>query len=416
LTTVVLVLIRVTAIGTGAAGVAHAERIITVVYAVVTVLGAPIDVVLSRFAADRVYERRRDRIAAPLRRVLAAVLLMFAIVGVVAMALLRPPAALVVPGAALATVVGAQWLLLSAAGGLSSPRIILRAFAIGAPVSVLAALALSRPGALGEAGYLYGFGAGQVVTLGMLLWGTLRALPREEDEAAAILPAFRAYWLLAAAAFAFHAGIWVDKLVVYALAGGDTASAYAALAAVAWLSVVPACAYLFVTVETVFHRRFQAFYAALHTGASLPALERLAAELREEVGRTLRGAAAVQVCVTLVCVLLAPAVAPRLAVAAGSAHTLEWLLLGAGAQMLGLAATLLLYYFDFRTEALVAAITQVFANGGLTLLIGAHPGALGAGYAAACGLTCVVAITLLRRRMASLLERTFQSQPYATEG
>ena len=413
LTTFVLVLIRVSALGTGAAGVGDAERIITVVYAIVIVLGAPVDVVLSRYAADRVYEKRRDQIAAPLRRVLAGVVVGFAVVGVVAMALLAPPLGLAIPGAVLATVVGAQWLLLSAAGGLSSPGIILRAFAIGGPVSVVAALALSRPGALGQAGYLYGFGAGQLVTLGVLMTGTFRALPREEDEAASIAPAFRAYWLLAAAAFAFHAGIWVDKLVVYALAGGRVASTYAALAAVAWLSVVPACAYLFVTVETLFHRRFQAFYGALHTGASLPALERMALDLRTEVGRTLRGTAAVQACVTLVGVLIASRLGPRLAVDPDAGATLVWLFVGAGGQMLALSATLLLYYFDFRAEALIAAITQVVANGVLTYLARDH---LGAGYAAACALTCVVAVTLLHGRMKRLLEETFQSQPYAGEG
>ena len=55
LTTLALVLVRATA--SGAAGVADAERIITVVYAVVIVLSAPIDIVLSRYASDRVYER-----------------------------------------------------------------------------------------------------------------------------------------------------------------------------------------------------------------------------------------------------------------------------------------------------------------------------------------------------------------------
>ena len=74
---------------------------------------------------------------------------------------------------------------------------------------------LARPDVLGPLGHLYGYGAGQLVTLTLLLWGTMRALPEEEDESARILPAFVTYWLLAAAALAFHAGLWVDKVVVY---------------------------------------------------------------------------------------------------------------------------------------------------------------------------------------------------------
>ena len=388
---------------------------ITIVYAIVIVLSAPIDIVLSRYAADRVYEGRRDQIATPLRLLLALCLIAFTIIGALAMLVCRVPFALAVPGTILAAVVGAQWLLLSAAGGLSSPGIILRAFALGAPISVLAAYGLARPDALGAVGYLYGYGAGQLVTMACLLWGTMRALPDEEDETASILPAFIDYWLLAAAAFAFHAGLWIDKLVVFVLADAHVASSYAATAAVAWLSVVPACAYLFVAVETVFHRRFRAYYAALHTGASLSELERLAGDVRVEVDRTLRGTAAVQACVTLLCLLAAPRIATHLALAEHGNGVLMWLLLGAGLQVIAMATTLLLYYFDFRREAFVAAITQLCANGAFAALVGAPSPLMGAGYTAACGLTCAVSLVLLRRRMNGLLKRTFQSQPYVTE-
>jgi uncharacterized membrane protein len=178
---------------------------------------------------------------------------------------------------------------------------------------------------------------------------------------------------------------------------------------------VPAFAYLFVTIETVFHRRFRDYYRALHTGASLAELEQLVMELRGEVSRTLRGTAVVQAGVTLVCLVAAPAIASKLALAGGGAGTLMWLLVGAGLQVIAMSTTLLLYYFDFRREALVAALTQLGATGALTVLIGAPSPILGAGYAVACALTCTVSVLLLRRCMSGLLERTFQSQPYASE-
>jgi uncharacterized membrane protein len=411
LTTAVLVLMRVSAVGSHIEGVSLVERVITIVYAVVIVLSAPIDIVLSRFASDRVYERRRDQIAAPLRLVVAAGLLVFAAAGGLALYLVQMPIEMAVPGTILAAIVGGQWLLLSAAGGLSSPSIILRAFAFGAPVSVIAATILCRFDDLGALGYLYGYGVGQVVTLGLLLWGTLRALPLEEDSDVSILPAFREYWMLAGAAFAFHAGLWIDKLVVFLIAGSTTVSVYASTAAVAWLSVIPACAYLFVTIETVFHRRFREYYSALHVGASLAELERLAGDLRFQVARTLRGTATIQTCVLLVCLPAAPAIARWLGLAPDGA-TLRWLFAGASLQVIAVSATLLLYYFDFRREALLAAITQLFTNAICTALL---PQVMGAGYLIACALSSLVAIVLLSRRLGGLLERTFQSQPYASE-
>src|SRR4030095_15597167 len=84
--TIVLVLMRITAVGAGEA-VNGAERVITVVYAVVIVLSAAIDIVLSRYASDRVYDERRDQIATPLRTMVAVCLIAFAGVGAAAMKL-----------------------------------------------------------------------------------------------------------------------------------------------------------------------------------------------------------------------------------------------------------------------------------------------------------------------------------------
>ncbi len=414
LTTLVLVLVRISAARSGTLAVQEVEQVITVVYATVIVLSAPIDIVLSRYAADRVYEKRRDQIAAPLRTMVSVCLLGFTAVGALAMRLAGFPLALAIPGTVLASIVAAQWLLLSAAGGLSSPGIIVRAFAAGAPLSVVGAYYLPGLELFGATGYLYGYGLGQLVTLALLLHGTMRALPEDEDEDARIGSAFREYWMLAAAAFCFHAGLWVDKIILY-VSGVADAPIYAACAAVAWLTVVPAAAFLFVTIETAFHRRFRAYYAALHAGASLRELERLVAELREEVDETLRGTAAVQAGVTLIAVMSAPAIVGALSLHADHGVTLAWLLVGAGLQVVAVSATLLLYYFDFRREALATAATQLVTNGVLTLAVGGDSRVLGLGYTVACAITCVVSLTLLRRRMEGLLGRTFQSQPFASE-
>lgn len=411
LTTLVLVLMRLTAIRHGDPGIFQVERAITLVYATVLVLSAPIDIVLSRFASDRVYERRADCIAAPLRRALTATLIGFAVVGVVNMTMIGAGWRLGVGGVILSVAVGGQWLLLSAAGGLGSPAVILRAFAGGAPVSIIAAAALAREPDLGAAGYLYGFAAGQVVTLGLLLWGTQRCLPAEEDESARLGPAFRTYAVLAVAAMLLQAGIWIDKLIVFLFHGGTVASVYAALAAIAWLSVVPTCAFLFVQVETRFYRSFRGYYAAVERGASLAEIEAAAAAIRTEAGRVLAGTAAVQVMVTGLALLLAPRIVEALGLRAAGDEALRVLLLGATLQVVALCATLMLYYFDFRTEALAAAVVLLLGNGLFTTAgLGIMP--LGSGYVLGCAASVTVALLLLRSRLATLLRDTYQSQPY----
>jgi len=100
---------------------ATVERFLTVVYAVTVVLSAPIHVVVSRYTADRLYDRHLDRIAPPLRRATALTVAGFALIGIALVVLMRLPLALAIVGAPLTAVIGAQWLMLSVGGGMMSP-------------------------------------------------------------------------------------------------------------------------------------------------------------------------------------------------------------------------------------------------------------------------------------------------------
>jgi uncharacterized membrane protein len=411
LTTLVLVLLRISAVRSGVVAIYDVELVITVVYATVLVLTAPLNIVFSRFASDQVYERRAERIAVPLRHALAATVLATAAAGALAMLVLGVGLKLAVGGAALTVIVGAQWLLLSAAGGLSSPMLILRAFAVGAPVSVLAAAALSRGF---TAGYLYGFAFGQAVTLGYLLIGVLRGLPAEDDADASLAPSLSQYRLLGLSALVLQGGIWIDKLVVYFLDGRAAASAYAACAALAWLCVVPASAYLFVQVETSFYRAFRGFYDGIERGARLPELDRATDEIDRIVARTLWTTVALQVAVTALAIAAAPAATRALGLSAVDPWTVRLLLAGAALHLVCVAAVLLLCYFDFQREALAAGLVLLVGN---ALLTAGFHGQLpaGAGYLAAATLSAAAAILFLRARMATLLRDTYQSQPYGSE-
>lgn len=409
-----LVLLRVSAVRAVDLGIYQVELVITVVYATVLVLSAPVNIVMSRFASDRVYERRADAIAAPLRRALAATLLAFAVAGTLIGLVLGLPAGLAIGCISLTVIVGAQWLLLSAAGGLSNPSTILRAFAAGAPVSVVAAIGLARIEGFEASGYLYGFGLGQLVTMTWLLHGTFSVLPAEDDDSARIGPAFVQYWLLGLAALMLQGGIWIDKLVVYFQHGGTAASSYAALAALAWLTVVPTCAYLFVQVETRFYRGFKAFYDAVEQGAPLAELDEASAQVDSDTRRVLLSTAALQLVCTAIAITLAERVTTPLGLGADP-WTARVLLLGATMQVVSLCATLLLHYFDFQWEALAAAGCMLIGNGVLTAVIGDHL-PIGTGYALACTASSAVAILLLAARLRTLLRDTYQSQPYGAEG
>ena len=94
--------------------------------------------------------------------------------------------------------------------------------------------------------------------------------------------------------------IWIDKVVVYIVMGHTAAALYAAVSALAWFSVIPAFGWIYVQIETVFYRRFRAFYDDLEGGAPLRQLRARADSITAETARILRGAGLVQAAVTLV--------------------------------------------------------------------------------------------------------------------
>ncbi len=413
LTTAVLMSLRVTARADGSASFLLIERIVTLVYALTVILSAPIHVVVSRYTADRLYDKRLDCIGAPLWRALAATLLLFLAVGIALAVALRMPPGLGIAGVLLTVVVGAEWLLLSVGGGLTSPVVVLRAFCAGAPLGILASLWLYRGLGLGPVGYLAGFAVGQLVTVMILLRGISRAIPSDTDESARLLPAFGEYWLLALSSFVYYVSIWTDKALVWALVGRDAASLYSAVSAIAWFSVVPTFGWIYVQIETVFYRRFRAFYGGLGGGAAnLPALRERAERLTSEATRILRGAALVQATVLTLALVGAPLLLRALALPASGVWPFRLAAVGAALQLMSLLEILLLYYFDLRREALAVSVALLVAEVACITAARALGAPLTAGYALACLVAAGAGLWLVRSRMSTLVADTFQTQPF----
>jgi uncharacterized membrane protein len=414
LTTALLVTLRMMAQGHDAVAFARIEQLITITYAVTLVLSAPIHVVVSRFAADRLYEKKLDHVAGPLRHSLVFTIIAFLVVGVVVTLILRLPLNLALLGTVLTAVIAAQWLLLAVGGGMSSPTDVLGAFALGATLSMVAALALDRVAGFGAHGYLVGFTLGQAAALAAMLIQIMRSLPEDECAvpAGALRHAFREYRLLALSAFAVYAAVWIDKIVTFALHGGAAATTLASAAAFAWFAVIPAFAWIYLQVETTFFRAFRAYFRGIENGASLDELEASAEMIRVVSGRLIRGAAALQVTMMVFGILAAPHIVRALGLPPGAALALRMCLVAASLELMTLLALLLLYYLDLRREAFTIAVTQLAAVGISTIAVLVLDGPPALGAAIGSALPAAYALAIVHRAVSHLVVDTFQSQPY----
>jgi uncharacterized membrane protein len=414
LTTAVLISLPAV-IGRGVADLAAAGTVVNVAHAVALLVAGPVQVVISRYAADRLYEGRFRAIAAPFCRGLGTTFLLCAAPTAIALLALHLPPRTALWGAALSAAVGAQWTALSVGNGLCSPTLVLGAVAAGATLSFLVAALLVAVAGLGLSGYLFGLISGQTLTLVILLVGIFRALPDETDEQARLLPAFRDYAALAAAGLAFNASLWVDKLIAWCMVGGQTAALHAGASTSAWLSTIPCLAWIFVEVETTFHRRFQGFYRALEGGASLAELHRGARALMDEAARLLGGAISVQAGVTAFLQLAADPWARWLGLPPEAVLPYRLLLVGAGAQAVGLLGLILLYYFDLRREACIAAASLFLGVTALTLAASACGLPPSVGTAAGCFLGAALTWHRVFRGISTVLQHTLLGQPFGAE-
>ena len=410
LTTAVLVSLRAV-FGAGRAELAGAGTVVDVAYVVALLVGGPAQIVISRYAADRLYEGRLGAIAGPFCRGLATTLPICAILTAFTLFALGQPPRAVLLGAALSAAVGGQWTALSVGNGLCSPALVLGAVGAGSALSFLAAALLVSVAGLGVPGYLFGLIAGQTLTLVILLVAILRALPDEADEGARLLPAFRDYAALAGAGLAFNASLWADKLVAWCLVGGETAALHAHASTLAWFSTIPCLAWIFVEVETTFHRRFEGFYVSLEGGATLAELGRGTRGLVDEAARLLRGAVSVQVAVVAFLQLAADSLARGLSLPSDSIQPFRILLVAAGAQAIGLLGLILLYYFDLRREACNAALGLLIGVTAFTLAASGSGLPPSVGAALGCSLGAILTWRSVFRGVRSALQDTLLGQP-----
>jgi uncharacterized membrane protein len=246
----------------------------------------------------------------------------------------------------------------------------------------------------------------------LLLVGVMRVLPPSSDERERLWPAFVEYRLLAASSLAYHLSIWADKPVLWLLAGRQTAALYTASAALAWFSVIPAFAWIYVQVETVFYQRYRAFYSALEGGGTLARLKQRSELVRVEALRILRGAALVQGGVTLVALMAGPLLLRLAGLPPAAVPMYRLALVGAAMQLITLLTLLLLYYFDLRRSALSVAVVLLIGEAALTVACWRAGLPPGLGYALGATVSCLLGLVLVRRRLSTLLIDTFQSQPF----
>jgi uncharacterized membrane protein len=396
------------------------QFLVSVTYLMATslILTGLLQLMLTRFIADRLFEKDEEAV---LPNLFGALALTTAVAGLAALGTVVVAFA----GLSLAyralMVIGFVtlcdlWVVVVLLSGLKAYRSVVLAFLLGYGVSVAGAIAL---GPRGLEGLLGGFVAGQVVLLFLLLAAVARRYP---PGAALVSFGFlgrRSFKSLLVTGFLYNLGVWVDKFAFWAnplvsdpVVGPLRASIiYDIPIFLAYLSIVPGMAVFLVRVETEFADSYEAFYGAIREGDSLANIERLKANLSWAARQGMADIFKVQGASLLIWFLVGPRFLAFIGISPLYLQLFYVDLAGVGTQVLMLAVFNVLFYLDHR--AIVLALSALFAGVNLALtLVTQHlgPAYYGYGFALATALTSVTGLSLISRKLEHLERDTFMRQ------
>ncbi len=391
---------------------------ITYVYAFSLILVGPLQLVLTRFAADQISVESEDEIFPSYVSALVATSLLAAIVAVVFFFRFVPGSLLYHASmCGLMVYVACVFITANYLNVLRDYRAVVRSFFIGYVLSCGAAF-LGAYYHSAEAA-IAGFAAGHIVLFLLLFRNLAAEIGTRKRISWKVLGHFRLFPSLALCGLLYNLGIWIDKLLFWWFSQNNlevsglmmTAPAYDMAIYLSLLSIAPGMAVFFLKLETNFAERFSGFFSTIRNGGALDQI----VEAREAIGVSLREGFErlflVQGVVTALLVIFADRITPLLHIGSVQLGIFRITLFGAFLLVIFLSLLTILFYVDDRKGALLCTAIFVLANAGLSVAsLLANEAWYGMGFVVASGLALVVAAFRVNHRIAELEYRVFAAQ------
>jgi len=387
-------------------------------YAFSLIFVGTLQLVTTRYLADRLYAHDNNVIAATFMSSLLLILCIGCPFAAAGYALFIISTLHKILAIGLFLIISLIWLCMIFLSAIKDYNSIVHGFALGTIVSILAAFMLGPH--LGTEGYLLGYSSGQLL---ILCWLMARFLvefpPRFQIIDHKLLAYFTKYWELAVIGFCFNLAIWVDKFIFWLAPNARmiapwfmTNDLYEGPIFFSYITIVPALALFMVKIETEFYQHYNNYYARIVGRQSMAGILEAKEQMIVSLKDNLREVLIVQGAVTGVCLFFAPQIIAMMQLIPLQIPLFRIALLASFLQILLTLTIIVLFYFDLRKSVLV--ITMVFLVSNIILsLLSIHLGLsfYGYGLAYSCLAALSTAFYLLNKGIYDLEFITFASQP-----
>ena len=392
---------------------------VTHVYAFSLMVTGPVQLILTRYAADRDYLKQPEKVFPAFLSALALTVIGAGGLGLTVF-LFFVPASLIfqLSAAFLFVVTSGLWITAVFLSSLKDYQGILINFTIGYCTSFFLAWSWGRT--LGIDYVILGFASGQIVLLALFIVSVSRQYGNQSLKNFEFFGYFRTHYPLAFVGFFYNFGVWIDKLLFWWLSPiGEpvtgvlySAPIYDAAVCLSFLTIVPGMAVFLLGMETEYAIRYQAFMDAVLKQETLGSIEARKKELVQALREGLIKVIKIQSIVTGLFVLFAEDLLQILGLGRVQTGVFQVSMLGVFVLVLFLSLLTVLFYLDKSKDAMWCTIVFSACNAGFTLL-NIYGGAqwYGTGFVVAAGIAFLVAGSRVNRHHRDLEYQTFALQP-----
>ena len=387
---------------------------VTYLMAISLLLTSPLQLMLTRFISDRLYEKQ-DELVLP--NLIGAIFIVITVNGTLAtICLVYFFSESIIYRLLMLSgliILSAIWIVVIILSGLKAYREILLAFLLGYGLTVWSSMKL---GAFALEGLLSGFVLGQGLLLFMLLVIVFRSYSSSKLIAFDFLRRSQIFLSLAVTGFLYNFAIWIDKFIFWfnpqtsvamidPLRGSEL---YDLPIFLAYLSIIPGMAVFLLHLETNFVEKYVKFYDAINNGAPLRLIHKTYEEMIMAIRKGYVEILKVQGMTVIILLAMGDKLLEWVGISPFYRILLNINLVAVGVQVLLLAVLNLLFYFDYRKIALYLCLLFAVSNMIFTILsqyLG--PAFYGYGFASSVLLTTLVGMVVVSKKLNSLIYETF---------
>jgi len=396
---------------------------ITCLMAASLIMTSPLQLLFTRFVADRLFEQHASVILSNLFGALLVTLCTAGIAGTVALSLWfnEPMLYRLCMLTGFVTLCGI-WIVVIFASAIKAYQHILLVFLLGYGVTFGAALGLRG---FGLEGLLVGFVAGQACLFFTLLALVVRQYAGDLLVSFDFMRPVQVYPSLVLTGLFYNIGLWIDKFIfwtnpltsVHFIGPLHASPLYDLPIFLSYLSLIPGLAIFLIRVETELADKCEQFYLTITRGGTLGQVTQAKQELVGAVRSGLLAMLKVQGATTAVLLMLVDELLVWFGISALHRTLLSIDLVAVVFLLLLMAILNVLFYLDQRLAALRVCLLFCVSNtlfSALSLYLG--PAFYGYGFAFSVALTVGTGLLLLLQKLDHLEYETFMLQPVIFEG